>query len=283
MQGKIVRIISNLCTVEAEGKLYNCKPRGKFYHMKLTPLVGDYVKFDNVNNYILEILPRKNSLDRPMIANVDCAIIVCSVKEPNLSLLLLDKMLSVIIYNKIKPIICFSKTDLLNKEELSAFNRVMNYYNEIGISAILNTDIEALDKLIANKTVVLTGQTGAGKSSLLNRINPDFKIATNEISKALGRGVHTTRHVELFPYKEALIADTPGFSSLDLKNIKKEELKDTFIEFGNNCAFKDCIHIKEQNCDVKRRVDNKEIMLSRYENYEKMVREIESSRIIYKK
>ncbi len=283
MQGKIIRIISNLCTVEADGKLYNCKPRGKFYHMKLTPLVGDYVKIDEANNYILEILPRKNNLERPMIANIDCAIIVCSVKEPNLSLLLLDKMLSIIIYNKITPIICFSKTDLLNDEQLKDFEKIINYYNKIGISAILNTDIDTLDKLIANKTVVLTGQTGAGKSSLLNRINPKLELATNEISKALGRGVHTTRHVELFPYKSALIADTPGFSSLDLKNIKKEELKDTFIEFNNNCAFKDCMHIKEQDCDVKRRVDSKEIMLSRYENYQKMVREIESSRIVYKK
>lgn len=283
MQGKIVRIISNLCTVDVNGKLYHCKPRGKFYHLKLTPLVGDTVVIDEVNNYILDILPRKNELSRPMIANVDSCIIVTSVKEPSLSLLLLDKMLSIIIYNKINPIICFSKTDLLTKEELEELNKIYDYYNKIGIPTIFNTETDKLDALIKNKIVVLTGQTGAGKSSLINKLNPHLNLETNHISKALGRGVHTTRHVELFPYKESLIADTPGFSSLDLNKIKKEELKNTFIEFGNNCQFKDCMHLKEQNCNVKERVNQNIIMASRYENYQKMVSEIESIRIVYKK
>ncbi len=283
MQGKIVRIISNLCTVDVKGRLYHCKPRGKFYHLKLTPLVGDTVIIDEVNNYILDILPRKNELSRPVISNVDAAIIVTSVKEPNLSLLLLDKMLSIIIYNKIMPIICFSKTDLLSKDEFLEINKIYDYYNNIGIHAVYNTEIDKLDVLIKNKIVVLTGQTGAGKSSLINRLNPHLNLETNNISKALGRGVHTTRHVELFPYKDSLIADTPGFSSLDLKVIKKEELKDTFIEFGNDCPFKDCMHLKEQNCNVKKLVSENIIMGFRYENYQKMVSEIESIRIVYKK
>ena len=283
MTGKIIRIISNLCSVDINGEIYHCKPRGKFYHQKLTPLVGDYVNIDKENNYILEILPRKNSLSRPMIANIDACIIITSVKEPSLSLLLLDKMLSIIIHNKIEPIICFTKTDLLLDKEYDEFKKIYDYYNSIGINTITNTEIEKLNKLIDGKVLVLTGQTGAGKSSLINKLIPGLSLETNNISKALGRGVHTTRHVELFKYKNSFIADTPGFSSLDINSIKKEELKNTFIEFKEECEFKDCLHIKEATCNVKERVENGEILSSRYENYKKMVSEIESIRIVYKK
>lgn len=282
LDGKIVRIISNLCTVDAGGKLYNCKPRGKFYHDNLTPLVGDYVTIDPINNYILEILPRKNELKRPMIANIDACIIVTSVKKPDLSLLLLDKILSIVIYNKIDPIICFTKVDLLNKDEYDDFNKIINYYNSINIPSVINTETDKLSDLIDGKIICLTGQTGAGKSSLLNKLDPNLNLDVSEISKALGRGVHTTRHVELFKYKNALIADTPGFSSLDL-TMKKEEVRNTFLEFNLNCAFNDCLHLKEPNCEVKKRVISGEILKSRYENYEKMVSEIESIRVIYKK
>ena len=283
MEGKIVRIISNLMSVEAGDKIYNCKPRGKFYHEKLTPLVGDKVIIDEVNNYILDILPRKNVLQRPAIANVDGCIIVTSLKEPNLSLLLLDKILTLVISNNIKPIICFTKKDLLSSEELKEINKIYNYYNSIGISTVFNDELEKLENITKDMTLVLTGQTGAGKSSLLNRLNPDFNLQTNEISKALGRGVHTTRHTEFFKYKSSLIADTPGFSSLDLTNLTKENIRDSFIEFGYDCKYKDCYHQKEQGCMVKERVENKEILESRYDNYLKLVMENESSRIIYKK
>ena len=283
MEGKIVKIISNLCTVEAGDKLYDCKPRGKFYHLKLTPLVGDNVLIDSENNYILEILERKNFLNRPMIANVDVCIIITSVKEPNLSLLLLDKILTLIISNQIKPIICFTKVDLLTEKELKDFKVIYDYYNHIGIDAITNEELEKLESLIKDKTIVLTGQTGAGKSSLLNKLDPSLKLDTNAISKALGRGVHTTRHTQLFKYKTSLIADTPGFSSLDLTNLTKENIRDTFLEFGFNCTYKDCYHLKEQGCNVKERLKQGEILESRYENYVKLVSEIENSRIIYKK
>ena len=283
MEGKIVRIISNQCTVETGDKIYNCKPRGKFYHQNLTPLVGDRVIIDEVNNYILEILPRKNYLDRPSIANIDGCIIVTSLKNPNLSLLLLDKILTLVICNNIKPIICFTKKDLLNNEELKEIEKIYDYYNSIGISAVYNDEIEKLEKLTENMTLVLTGQTGAGKSSLLNRLNPDFNLETKEISKALGRGVHTTRHTELFKYKTYLIADTPGFSSLDLMGLTKENIRDSFIEFGFDCKYKDCFHQNEQGCIVKEKVLNNEILKSRYENYIKLVMESESSRIFYKK
>ena len=283
MEGKITRIISNLCTVEADGKLYNCKPRGKFYIKKLTPLVGDRVIIDSENNYILDILERKNHLNRPMIANVDACIIVTSVKEPNLSLLLLDKILCLIICNNIKPIICFTKVDLLNNDEKREFDDIYNYYNRIGIPAVINTEKERILSLIDNSTVVLTGQTGAGKSTLLNKLDNNLNLATSPISKALGRGVHTTRHVELFKFNNSLIADTPGFSSLDLKEITKEDIRNSFIEFGFDCEFKDCFHLKEQNCNVKERILNGDIRQSRYDNYVKLVNENESVRIVYKK
>lgn len=283
MEGTIVKIISNLCTVDVGGTYYDCKPRGKFYHLNLTPLVGDRVVIDSENNYILDIKERKNYLDRPAIANVDDCIIVTSLKEPNLSLLLLDKLLCLIIKNNIKPIICFTKEDLLSKEETDEFKKIYNYYEKIGISVVTNNELDKLTSLIKNKIVVLTGQTGAGKSSLLNKLNPEFDLNTSEISKALGRGVHTTRHTEFFKYEGALIADTPGFSSLDLANLTKEDIRDSFIEFGYNCKFKDCYHLNEQFCTVKERVNNGEILLSRYENYLKLVKENENSRIIYKK
>ena len=283
MEGTIVSIISNLCTVKANGKLYDCKPRGKFYYDKLTPLVGDDVIIDPINKYILQILPRKNFLERPSISNVDICIIVTSTKKPDLDLTLLDKLLCLVIHNSIRPIICFTKLDLLNDEEIKVINKIKRYYNDIGIDALSNEELDKLTRLINNQTVVLTGQTGAGKSSLINKLNPNFNLETSEISEALGRGVHTTRHVELFEYKTSLIADTPGFSALDLKDFTKEDIRNSFIEFGFSCKYDDCMHLKEEDCDVKRRVQNQEILLTRYENYEKFVRENESSRIIYKK
>ena len=283
MQGKIVKIISNLYTIDIGNELIDCRPRGKFHHMGLTPLVGDNVIIDEENKYILDILPRKNYLDRPSIANIDAVIIITSLKEPDLSLLLLDKLLTLTISNNIKPIICFTKVDLLNKEEQDEFNKIYDYYNKIGISTLTNRELDKLEKLTANMTLVLTGQTGAGKSSLLNKLNPEFNLATNEISKALGRGVHTTRHTEFFKYKTTLIADTPGFSSLDISSLTKENIRDAFTEFGYDCKYKDCYHIGEDGCSVKIRVQNGDILKSRYDNYVKLGRENESSRVIYKK
>jgi ribosome biogenesis GTPase len=283
MEGTIVRIISNLCTVSANGKLYDCRPRGKFYYEKLTPLVGDDVIIDQIYKYIMEILPRKNSLDRPMIANVDICLIVVSVKKPALDLTLLDKLLCVVFHNNIRPIICFTKLDLLDDDEVKDIKKIIKYYNDIGIDSVTNDEKEKLTRLIANKTVVLTGQTGAGKSSLINRLDSKLNLETNEISEALGRGVHTTRHVELFSYESSFIADTPGFGALDLIDFTKEDIRNSFPEFGHDCKYQDCMHIKEDDCDVKKRVEKGEILKSRYDNYIKFVRENETSRIIYKK
>jgi len=284
MEGKIIRQISNLYTVLSNGVSYDCHARGKFRHSKLTPLVGDIVEFDEVNNYILDIKTRKNSLERPSIANIDSALIITSVKKPDLSLNLLDKELVLTISNNIEPIIVFTKLDLLTKSEMKKIKNIMKYYTSIGIKVTTNRNLYKLKRYIKNKTLVLTGQTGAGKSSLLNKLDKKLNLATNEISEALGRGKHTTRHVELFKYKTSFIADTPGFSSLDLISITKEQIRDSFIEFNKvECVYKNCMHLNESECNVKKLVENKKILKSRYENYVNFVRVYESSNIIFKK
>ncbi|MDD2505539.1 MAG: ribosome small subunit-dependent GTPase A, partial [Bacilli bacterium] len=205
------------------------------------------------------------------IANIDSCIITTSTKSPKLDLNLLDKLLCLNIYNNIKPIICFTKLDLLNKQEKKEIKKLIKYYNKIGVRTLTNLKIRKITKEIKNKTVVLTGQSGSGKSTLLNKLNKNLNLATNPISKALGRGVHTTRHVELFKYKTSLIADTPGFSSLTIDHITKEEVKKTFIEFNLNCEYQDCYHLKEPNCEVKKSVDQNKILKSRYKNYKKFI------------
>ncbi len=275
MNGKIIRIIADLYTVKIDDMLYGCRARGVFRKEGITPLVGDDVIIDPANNIIVKILPRKNELKRPIIANVDNALIVSSVKEPNLDLILLDKLISTVTYNNIEPIIVFTKIDLLTEEEKDNINELRAYYEEIGYKVFYNNEAAQIIKSIKGKIVVLAGQSGAGKSSLINRLTNKYNIETKEISKALGRGKHTTRHTELYDVDDALIADTPGFSALDLSNIEKGELKDTFIEFANyECKFHDCLHNKEIECEVKKAVENKKILKSRYNNYLKILEEI---------
>ena len=277
MNGKITRIISNLYTVKVGEELYGCRARGRFRKDGISPIVGDNVIIDPEENYILEILPRTNQLDRPVIANVDMAFIVTSTKKPNLDLILLDKLISVVTFNDIEPVIILTKTDLLvREEEIEYVKNLKNYYEMIGIKVFYNTEVTEIKKIVKNKLVVLAGQTGAGKSSLLNRIDDNLDIKTDEISEALGRGKHTTRHVELYEIGEGLIADTPGFSALDLKDMDKMQLKDSFIEFANyDCKFRDCLHNKESNCGVKEAVENKQILKSRYDNYLAFLKELE--------
>lgn len=277
MNGKITRIISNLYTVKVGEELYGCRARGRFRKDGISPIVGDNVIIDPEENYILEILPRTNQLDRPVIANVDMAFIVTSTKKPNLDLVLLDKLISVVTFNDIEPVIILTKTDLLvREEEIEYVKNLRNYYEMIGIKVFYNTEVTEIKKIVKNKLVVLAGQTGAGKSSLLNRIDDNLDIKTDEISEALGRGKHTTRHVELYEIGEGLIADTPGFSALDLKDMDKMQLKDSFIEFANyDCKFRDCLHNKESNCGVKEAVENKQILKSRYDNYLAFLKELE--------
>ena len=276
MNGQIIRIISNLYTVKIGNMLYGCRARGVFRKRKITPLVGDQVIVDTSNNIIVKVLPRKNELKRPTIANVDIALIITSVKEPNLDLVLLDKLISNITYNNIEPVIIFTKLDLLDEDSLKNIDSLKEYYEIIGIKVFYNNEITEIKKYIKDKIVVLAGQSGAGKSSLVNKMDNRYSIETNEISQALGRGKHTTRHVELYDIEDALVADTPGFSSLDLTSLTKEELKDTFIEFGDyECKYRDCLHYKEDECSVKDAVKDKKILETRYNNYIKFLEEIE--------
>ena len=274
MKGKIIKNISNDYTIDSNGKLYICKPRGKFRNDNITPLVGDIVTFDEFNNYILTIEKRQNELIRPSISNIDIAVIVTSVKKPDFDSFLLDKTLTIISYNNIEPIIYFTKLDLLNKEELNEITKYINYYKKIGYKVATNP--QELMILIHHKTVVFTGQSGAGKSTLLNKINPNLSLKTDEISMYLGRGKHTTRHTELYNIDGTFIADTPGFSKIDFNNMTPIAIRDNMKEMFDNlsdCKYDDCMHIKEDGCQVIKLLNEGKILQSRYDNYISFIKE----------
>ena len=266
MNGKIIKIISNDYTVLTDKKAYVCKSRGKFRNEKITPLVGDNVIFDEKNNYILEIKSRKNELVRPPVSNIDQAVIITNV-VPEFNTNLLDKLLCIIEYNNIKPIICFTKLDLLDDKQLTDIKEKMEYYRTIGYEVYDNRELDKIKNTFKNKISVFTGQTGAGKSTLLNKIDNNLDLKTAEISKALGRGKHTTRHVELLPICDGLVADTPGFSSLYFYSMSNKDIRDNFIEFNKykeNCEYRDCMHLNEEKCGIK---NNNKILDTRYNNY----------------
>ncbi len=274
MEGIIIKNESNNYTVRTNNGINICKPRGKFRLDKITPLVGDKVIIDENNNYILDIKERKNSLIRPQIANVDIALIVTSVKEPAFDSNLLDKLLTIISYNSIEPVICLTKLDLLDSKEKNDINNIMNYYKNIGYTVTDNNSIREIKKIISGKVIVFAGQSGAGKSSLLNKLDKTLSLETNEISKSLGRGKHTTRCTTLYDIDGALVADTPGFSSVDFIGMAKEDIRDNMKEmFYNldNCKYRDCMHIKEDDCAVKKLLKDGKILSSRYDNYKKFI------------
>lgn len=272
--GRIIKQVSNDYSVEIDNELIVCKPRGKFRKMELSPLVGDFVVIDYDNKYILEIKKRKNELIRPKIANVDYALIVTSVQIPEFSSNLLDKLLVNIEYNNIEPIICFTKMDIIDESKQKEIGEYIDYYRKIGYRVYINTD-DSLKDIFEGKVTVLTGQSGAGKSTLLNMLDRSLKLETNEVSIALGRGRHTTRHTELMSVRGGYIADTPGFSSLDFGQMTEADIRDNFIEFNkyrHNCEYADCMHVNEENCEIKKMVAENEILKSRYDNYLKFIK-----------
>ncbi len=272
MEGQIVKILSNLYFVNSNGKVYECHSRGKFRKDNIIPTVGDYVKFDEKNEYILDILPRKNTLTRPFVSNVDQAFIITSCKSPDFSTNLLDKLLVLLEFHQIRPIICLTKQDLLTKREKKEIKKIKKYYQKIGYIVLWNTNLWRIKRLFKEKTTVFTGQTGAGKSTLLNRLNKNLNLETGEISKALGRGKHTTRHVELIELFGGKVLDTPGFSSIDFDDLEKTDIRNGFIEFQKySCPYQDCMHLKEKECKVLEAVNHHEILTSRYENYQKII------------
>lgn len=265
-KGKIIRIISNLYSVLVNDTIIEARARGKFRKDEISPMVGDEVIIDIEKKYIIEILPRKNYLIRPNISNIDLVICVTSTKEPDLSLNLLDKQLAFLALHNIPSMICFTKYDLLNDSEKQEINNLKEYYQSIGITVVINSEITKIKEILKGKEVGLLGQSGAGKSSLVNKLG-NYDIKTQKISKALGRGIHTTRHVEIYKVSDFYLIDTPGFSALDLNFTTKDNLKNGFIEFQNyECRFKDCKHYKEIDCGIKEEV-GKSILPSRYENY----------------
>lgn len=285
MQGIIVKGIAGFYYVKVNDKVYECKARGKFRHNELSPLVGDKVEFELQNNkgFIKEILPRSSKLIRPAIVNVTKAIIVFAVKNPDFNTDLLNKFLIQCEANGLKVVICFNKIDLVSKEELEEKIALINSmgYKVICSNAKEGLGIEVIKEELYNNITVLSGPSGVGKSTILNSILGHAAMKTGDISAKLKRGKHTTRHCELVELEGGYIADSPGFSSLDIGNIKKEELQDYFPEFEaykNNCKFSTCIHNKEPGCAVKEALKEGKINKHRYEFYVKTLEEIQNRR-----
>lgn len=274
-KGRIIRVLSGFYTVYDGYESVICKARGKFRKDDLKPLVGDLCDFtkegDN-EGYIMNIHPRKNQLIRPPMANIDQAIIVVSAKEPDFSTILLDRFLALIEHEKIEPIIVVTKMDLVEKD--SPLHEILESYQNAGYRLYTTRqDSDETNAMIStlfnSKISVFTGQSGVGKSSLLNRLLPELELKTGVISNVLGRGKHTTRHVELFELFGGWVADTPGFSNLDL-NMTDRELAVSyhdFSELSNECKFRGCLHKSEPGCRVKEAVENGEITNERYQHY----------------
>ena len=284
MEGLIIKIISNQCYVKVKKEVIVCTLRGKFRNMQLLPFVGDYVLIDKEKKVITEILPRKNEIRRPPVSNITQAVIVTSFKNPDFSTNLIDKILIELEFNSIKPVICLTKKDLLNVDELNNYQETIHYYEKIGYPIYYNDDLESFKKIFKNEVTVFIGQTGAGKSTLLNKLVPNLSLKTGEISLALGRGRHTTRHIEIFDLFDGLILDTPGFSALEFGNMTKKEVRDSFVEFRNYpCLFSDCLHTNENECMVKKAVLEGKILKSRYDNYLKLMESALLERDKYKR
>lgn len=285
MQGTIVKLIAGQYTVYAKetNEYYNCKPLGIFRHQDLKPKVGDNVEFTNTS--ITKIMKRRNDLIRPSICNIDQAFVVTSVKKPDLNLNLLDRFLVILEHHEITPILIFSKWDLLNEEEKTNIQKKLDYYQKIGYQVLITSNekinLEIIKNLLKDKISLITGESGVGKSSLLNSIDSALDIKTNEISIALNRGKHTTRHVELIRSCNGWVADTPGFGNLSLEEIKENELPFLFLEFNEynqNCKFTSCQHINEKICGVKNALAENKITNERYENYKSFLNEIKNNR-----
>lgn len=290
IKGQIIKALSGFYYVKAFNKdnIYQCRARGNFRKKGITPLVGDIVNFqiENVTDgYILEVAERKNAMVRPPVANIDRVIVVMSAKSPEFSLNLVDKFIAVIESLNIEPVLLITKKDLLNDLEIQHIEKELDYYAKIGYETyfVSNEAHQYIENIIKGITV-LAGQSGVGKSSFINALIPEANLNTGAISNALNRGKHTTRHVELIPLQSGYIADTPGFSAIDLDNIDKYILKECFIEFvekAHECKFRECLHINEPNCAIKEAVETGEIKQTRYQHYQQMLQEIDSRKVRY--
>lgn len=292
MQALIICLQGGLYTLYdfEQKKTIKANARGKLRLDDESPKVGDMVEYQMINGekaYILSIKSRHNNLIRPAISNIDQALILFSVKKPDLNTNLLDRLLAVLEYNNIHAIIIFTKWDLLDSEETIVLSKIINYYETIGYQTIKTSTktpekegFDEIKQLLRNKITVLAGQSGVGKSSLINELSPGLKIRTDVISEALGRGKHTTRHVELIPLFDGWIADTPGFGITNFEGMTEMDLAHSFIDFfklSSKCKFSCCLHQNEPACAIKNALGNK-IMNSRYENYLLFLDEIKKQR-----
>lgn len=284
-EGQIRKALSGFYYVKTDAGLIRSRGRGVFRKRKITPLVGDWVTIvqeGEEDATVTEIHPRKNELVRPPVSNIDTALLAVSIVEPEFSPGLLDRFLVLVESHGIEPIICLTKKDKASPEELQRAEEWAGYYRSIGYTVLLTSIddpgiLPALQPYLEGKTTVLAGQSGVGKSTLLNTLLPGLLLETGVISESLGRGKHTTRHVELHEVAGGLVADTPGFSSLEFDTLEKEELGSCFPEFANaseQCKFRGCLHLKEPSCEVKRQVETGEILQSRYDHYLQFLQEI---------
>ena len=270
MRGQIIKIVSDLHYVKFEDSVYPCKCRGIMRHEHILPLVGDYVLFDEKKLIIEKIEERHNSFKRPKVSNIDQAFIITSLVVPDFSLNLLDKFIINMELHDVEPIIIITKSDIV--DDMNKYNDDISYYKKIGYKVLFNTELDEISKLLKGKVSVFTGQTGAGKSTLINRLDSSYDIEVGEVSLALGRGRHTTRETSMYELCGGLCIDTPGFSALDLGDYSKEEIRDAFIEFKNYpCEYRDCMHKNTDNCGVYEAVLDNNILKSRYVNYLKFI------------
>ncbi|MDF2556280.1 MAG: rsgA [Bacillales bacterium] len=293
-KGIIVKALSGFYYVkdgESESVI-ECRGRGVFRNKNINPLVGDFVEYEaekDIEGTITKVEARKNELIRPPISNIDQAILVFSSKEPEFSTILLDRFLVLIESKNIKPIICISKVDLLDSEQRKKIDQFRDEYVKIGYDVLLlsSKTTEGLAQIIPylrGKNSVFAGQSGVGKSSLLNALDHELKIKTNAISMSLGRGKHTTRHVELIEIHGGYVADTPGFSSLEFNEVEEGDLGGCFpeiSEISENCKFRGCLHVREPHCAVKDAVQNGEVVDYRYEHYVQFLEEIKERKPRY--
>ena len=285
MQGIIIKSLAGFYYVEADGQVYQTRARGNFRKKGQTPYVGDFVDFsaeDQSEGYILKIHERKNSLVRPPIVNIDQAVVIMSAKEPDFNANLLDRFLVLLEQKTIEPLIYISKLDLVeDRSQLDAYKAI---YEKIGYPFLYS--LEELLPHLEKKVTVFMGQTGVGKSTLLNKIAPELALETGQISDSLGRGRHTTRAVSFYNVNGGKIADTPGFSSLDYEVKESELLNDCFpelAEVSQGCKFRTCTHTHEPACAVKLALESGQVAQSRYDNYLQFLSEIEQTRETFKK
>ncbi|MGJ0847721.1 ribosome small subunit-dependent GTPase A [Tissierella praeacuta] len=288
INGIIVKGIGGFYYVRTESDIVECRARGVFREEKLTPLVGDKVRIrisdEDNTGYIEEIYPRTSKLLRPPVANITQAIIVMSIKRPDINPWLLDRFIIMAEHENLDIVICINKSDLAEEKALDLKSIYKNIgYKVINTSIVTGEGIDELKELLNNNISVFAGPSGAGKSSLLNTVNENFKLETGNVSFKTKRGKHTTRHIELLElHDNTFVLDSPGFSSLNIDFIEQEiELKNYFREiykYGDKCRFISCLHKNEPNCEVKKQVEEGNIRKERYENYLLFLEEIKNIR-----